>query len=137
MFRYIFRAYCNMTFSNNKYFQKERSRTICKHESDKNKKCLPVGNFEILSVAVVVVYSKPKLTKAYVEIWNFYLKISNFILDSPKLAIFLIFDSIFWASRQHWLKKYHKNERNLCLVVQIFTKLSQIVCVIDAHTLVY
>ena len=35
------------------------------------------------------------------------------------------------------LKKYHKNERHLCLVAYIFTKLSQNVCIIITHILMY
>ena len=47
-----------------------------KHESDKNKKCLTVGNFGILFVFIVevvasyVVHLQPKL--AYVEALNIY-----------------------------------------------------------------
>ena len=34
-------------------------------------------------------------------------------------------------------KKYRKNERHLCLEAQFFTKLSQNVCLINTHILIY
>ena len=34
-------------------------------------------------------------------------------------------------------KKYHKNERHLCLITHFFTKLSQIVFLITMHILMY
>ena len=48
-------------------FRKKGSRpkwTIYKHESEKNKKCLRVGNFGILSVVLVTLfyYERPKIT---------------------------------------------------------------------------
>ena len=35
------------------------------------------------------------------------------------------------------LKKCHKNEQHLCYVTHIFTKLSQNVCLINTHILIY
>ena len=59
--------------------------------------------------------------------------INFFLLVDPKKLDFQIFSC--W---QHCFmsKKFHKNERYSCLVTNIFTKLSQIVCLIITHILV-
>ena len=48
------------------FYDIQKERYSYKHESNKNKKCLSVGNIEILSVA------RLQHTPAYVEVWSFY-----------------------------------------------------------------
>ena len=56
------------------------------------------------------------------------------------VAEFLIFvDTLFGQFKNITLglKKYHKNERHLCLVAHIFTKVSHDMCLINTHILLY
>ena len=101
--------------------------TIYNHESYNNKKCLSVGNFGILSVFVFVC----RTSKAYIslcrgnEIFIKKCSILSKIIENQKSGHVKIFD--FWNSllRNHCPKseKYHINERYLCLVVHIGSKL--------------
>ena len=65
------------------------------------------------------------------------LKVRYIILAPPNVAGFLIFESVLLGNAVICLKKYHKNERHLRLVTHSFTKLSQNVCLIDTHILIY
>ena len=73
---------------------------------------------------------------------KYLLKIPYFILDLDysNVAGFLSFDTvIFWQvdNTALCLKKYHKNERFLGLETQSFAKISQNVCLIIRHFLIY
>ena len=60
------------------------------------------------------------------------------VLVVLNLAGFLIFETVFLGSSTTLcLKKYHKSERHLRLMTHIFTKLSQNVCLVNTHILVY
>ena len=72
---------------------------------------------------------------------KYLLKIPHFILDYSNVAGFLIFSNLCLGRSKTLTyvqkKKYHKNERSLSLVTHIFTKISQNVCLINAHILIY
>ena len=115
--------------------------TIYKHVSDNSKKCLSVVNFGLLSVVVVVVVCSAFL--AYISICRGLeklLKITFIIWNHPNVAGFLIFNTVFFAGRQHCPmseNENNKNERHFCLISCIFTKLSQNVCLINTHILIH
>ena len=63
-----------------------------------------------------------------------------FIQDYPNVVGFLIFKTLCLGRSKtlaYVWKKYHKNEMHLCLVIHIFTKLSQNECLINVQILVY
>ena len=62
---------------------------------------------------------------------KYLLKVMFIIEIDPNGAGFLIFDTVFQQHYPMFKKKYHKNGRHLRLVADIFTKLSQIVCLIN------
>ena len=70
--------------------------------------------------------------------------IHELVLDKSKKCLsvchlyVISFQYRFWADRQHcpMPKKYYKNERHLCLVAHIFTKLLQ-ECVSNTHIFIY
>ena len=65
---------------------------IYKHESDKNKKCLSVSNFGILSV--VVICSTPTACASLCRFLEYLLKLTFFIQNHPSVAKFLIFKTV-------------------------------------------
>ena len=71
---------------------------------------------------------------------TYLLKVLEIILDYPNVAGFLIFETFCLGSSKTlpnvW-KKYHKNERHLCLVRHTFTKLSQNMYKVITHILIY
>ena len=83
--------------------------------------------------------------KAIVSMENlFYSLIMEILTKStifyPKLWTEFWFSRLFvWAGwkKTLYLKKYHKNETHLRLLAHIFTKLSQNVCLINTHILMY
>ena len=73
-------------------FRKEGPRpklTIYKHVSDKNKKCLSVGNFWILYQSSSVARLQPTL--AYLEVWKF-----------TKIKVVQFLRLFFWAGQKYW-----------------------------------
>ena len=70
---------------------------------------------------------------------KYLLKVRYIILNYPNVARFLILRLFVWTGQKHdvCLKKNHKNERHLGLVTHSFTKLSQNVCLIKTHILIY
>ena len=105
---------------------------IYKHESDKNKKVwLSVVLEFCLSLPSSIACLQPR---AYISLcWGLkhLLKIWRIILVYPNVARFLNFETLC-SGRSKTLtyvrKKYHNNERYLCFVTHIFTKLLQDVC---------
>ena len=106
---------------------------IYKH--DINKKCLSVGNSGILSVVVCsasVTYTslcrglKYVLKLCYITLvyFNLYYDYRDFMFGQVTYMALC-------------LKKYHKNELQLCLLIHIFTKFSHSVCLINVHILMY
>ena len=92
-------------------FQIEISKwTIFKHESDKNKKCLSVGNFENLSIVVdCLSVTRLQPTLVYVEAWNIYLKyriLSKTILTWPD---FWFLRHFVWAGQKYC----HMSDKNI------------------------
>ena len=99
-------------------------------------KCfLSICDFQLLWIVV-----RLQPIPAYVEAWNI-LKITYFIQDYLNLVRILITDFDYLLPDGNTVvlcqKKYHINERHLCLVTLIFTKLSQNVCLINWHILIY
>ena len=100
--------------------------------------CLLVISVFCLSSSV---YSVARLqpTPAYVEAW-YLLKVRYIIRNHPNLTRFLIFETLCLGRAKtltYVWKKYHKNEWHLSLVIHSFTKVSQIVCLINLNILVY
>ena len=67
---------------------------------------------------------------------KYLLKVRYTIPNYPNVVKFLIFETLCLGRAYVW-KKFHKNERHLSLVTHTFTKLSQNVCLINKHILVY
>ena len=122
--------------------------TIYKHVSDNSKKCLSVGNSEILSVvcrpsSAVVVVVVCVLAPAYTSLCRelkYSPKVGYIIVVDPLWTGFLIFETVFLdrtATLPYVWKIHHKNEWHLCLVAHRFTKLSQNVYLVNTHILVY
>ena len=65
--------------------------TIYKHKSDKNKKCVSVGNFKILSVTCSASAAYTSLCRGL----KYLLKVGYIILDNLNLARFLISNTVF------------------------------------------
>ena len=80
---------------------------------------------------------------AYTSLWRglrYLLKVRYIILNYHNLVGFLIFGTLCLGSSKtlpYFWKKYHKNEKHLCLVTHIFIKLSQNVCLINKHILIH
>ena len=69
---------------------------------------------------------------------KYLLKVRYIILNYPSVARFLIFESLCLGSSKtlpYVWKKFHKNDRHLSFVTHNFTKLSQIVCLINVHNM--
>ena len=102
--------------------------TIYKHVSNNSKKCLSVGNFGILSVVYCL---RPEIfTKSTIYI----------IQDYPNMTGFLIFETLCLGRSKtlsYVWKKYHKNERHLCLVRHSYIKFSQNKCLNNTNILTY
>ena len=61
-----------------------------------------------------------------IEAWNIYKNV-RLLLNHSNMVGILISETALC------LKKYHKNERHLCLVVHLLSKLSQNVCLINTQ----
>ena len=71
---------------------------------------------------------------------KYLIKISYSIQDYPNDAGVLVFETLCLGRSKtlsYVWKIYHKNERHLCLVAHSFTKISQIMCLINTHILIY
>ena len=106
-------------------------------ESDKNKKCLYV----ILEFCLLCVVSS--MSAVYTRLFRglkYLLKVPYIMRNYSNVDRYLIFKTLY-LDRSKTLpnvrKKYHKNERHLCLVRHNSTKLSQNMCQIDTHILIY
>ena len=84
------------------------------HELEKNKKCLSVGNFEVLSVDVVCSASKT-------------CKMARFLISNT----FLLMD----GNTALCMKKNVTKMNSISLVTHCFTKPSRNVCLINTHIL--
>ena len=115
-------------------FQKERKY---KHKSDKNKKCLSVVCFGILSVICRESVARLQLTPAYVKL-EIFTKECRVLFDY-RGQIFDFRDSLFGQVEKTVLcLKKHKNKRHFCLIEHFFTRLSQNMClIINTHILIY
>ena len=105
--------------------------TIYEHKSEKNEKYLSVGNFEILSVVVDVLCLKKKYNKNERHLYllehistklplNVCL-INKHIMECPLILLLL------------WVFSYIIDEHYSCLKYCIFTKHSQIACLINEN----
>ena len=116
--------------------------TIYEQATDESEKCISVVNSRILSVVVIVSVLAPAYTSLYRGLE--YLPKVRFIIVVDQLILyetkFWFCRPFFWVDRQYYPiseKQYNKNERHLRLRAHIFTKLSQNLCLIDIHILIY
>ena len=96
-----------------KFYQSKWKKKTYNKVSDKSKNCLSVGNSGILDIVV-----------CHRLLLSVYCK-------------FFTYTSLYSLSIYLCLKRYHKNERHLYLLAHIFTKLSQIVSLINTLSLIY
>ena len=88
---------------------------------------MSIGNLRILYVVVVVCSTPPAYTSSCRGLESYFIQnhhFRGFFLDRS-------------ARLPYVWKKYHRNERHLCLVAYSFIKLSQNICLINIDILMY
>ena len=107
-------------------FQKKDPRPkwviIHKHESDKNKKCLSLGNFGVLSV--IVVCSAPIALTSLGRGLKYLLKVPYIILDYPNVSEFLIFQTLCLGSSKtlsYVWKDYKIKINGICVFTEFMS----------------
>ena len=71
---------------------------------------------------------------------KYLLKVRYIILNDPNVVRFLIFETLCLGRAKtltYVWKKYHKNVPYLCFVAHSITKLSQNMCLINTHILMF
>ena len=142
-----------MPFSANGNVLKKHGGKLCKSTliyvnttSDTQSKILMTMIILTLDYGLYATYTKRaefianRIILGIFSLWKFVLFVEKILfvcfLDWETWDI--ICERVFWVnSTAKCLKKYHKNERHLCLVAYIFTKLSQNVCLINTNILMY
>ena len=95
-------------------------------------------NSEMLSVVFLFTLCLHQLI--YCRGLKYSLKLNKIIRNYPSVARFLILETLCLGRSKtlpYIWKEYYKKEHHLCLVKHNFTKLSQNMCLINTHILVY